>query len=87
MTKLDWIVEFIVDSGWPQEIMKSLSRIVAGAIDANTRTAYEDFLCCLLRAKPDKLKAIILDNRGRHTCRTHSLKQLLALLDAKDAPK
>lgn len=88
MDKLDWIVEFIVDSGWPQEIMKSLSRIVAGAIDANTRTAYEDFLCCLLRAQPAKLKPIILENRGRHTCRTHSLKQLVAMLDAmeKQAP-
>ncbi len=79
--KLEWIVEFVVDSGWPTEIMKSLSRIVAGAIDANTRTAYEDFLCCLLRAKPDKVKPVIVENRGRHTCRTHSLKQLLALLD------
>ena len=82
MSKLDWIVEFIVDSGWPHEMMKSLSRIVAGAIDANTRTAYEDFLCCLLRAQPAKVKAVVLENRGRHTCRTHSMKQLLALLDA-----
>lgn len=81
MSKLDWIVEFIVDSGWPQEMMKSLSRIVAGAIDANTRTAYEDFLCCLLRAQPAKVRAVILENRGRHTCRTHSMKQLIALLD------
>jgi hypothetical protein len=81
MGKLDWIVEFIVDSGWPHEMMKSLSRIVAGAIDANTRTAYEDFLCCLLRAQPDKVKAVILENRGRHTCRTHTMKQLIALLD------
>lgn len=81
MSKLEWIVEFIIDSNWPQEMMKTLSRIVAGAIDANTRTAYEDFLCCLVRAEPAKVKAIILDNRGRHTCRTHSMKQLLALLD------
>nr|SVE70285.1 EOG090X0266 [Daphnia similis]SVE70909.1 EOG090X0266 [Daphnia similis] len=65
MSKLDWIVEFIVDSGWPQEMMKSLSRIVAGAIDANTRTAYEDFLCCLLRAQPAKVRAVILENRGQ----------------------
>lgn len=86
MAKLDWICEFVVESGWPSEIMKSLSRIVAGAIDANTRTAYEDFLCCLVRVKPDKVKPVILENRGRHTCRTHSLRQLLALLDAKDAP-
>nr|CAG4646854.1 EOG090X0266 [Megafenestra aurita]SVE92253.1 EOG090X0266 [Megafenestra aurita] len=81
MNKLDWIVEFIVDSGWPHEMMKSLSRIVAGAIDANTRTAYEDFLCCLVRAQPAKVKVVVLENRGRHTCRTHSMKQLLALLD------
>jgi hypothetical protein len=81
MNKLDWIVEFIVDSGWPHEMMKSLSRIISGAIDANTRTAYEDFLCCLLRAQPAKVKAVILENRGRHTCRTHSMKQLIALLD------
>ena len=80
MAKLDWVVEFIVDSGWPQEIMKSLSKIIAGAIDANTRTAYEDFLCCLVRAQP-RVKAVVLENRGRHTCRTHSMKQLLSLLD------
>nr|CAG4646076.1 EOG090X0266 [Macrothrix elegans] len=67
LTKLDWVVEFIIDSGWPQEIMKSLARIIAGAIDANTRTAYEDFLCCLIRAQPAKAKAVILENRGRHT--------------------
>ena len=86
MDKLDWIVEFIVDSGWPQEIMKSLSRIVAGAIDANTRTAYEDFLCCLMRAQPAKVKPIILADRGRHTLRTHSLKQLVAIIDAAEKP-
>nr|CAG4641500.1 EOG090X0266 [Eurycercus lamellatus] len=65
MSKLDWIVEFIVDSGWPQEMMKSLSRIVAGAIDANTRTAYEDFLCCLVRAKPDKWEKIAHIDAGQ----------------------
>jgi len=86
MDKLDWIVEFIVDSGWPQEIMKSLSRIIAGAIDANTRTAYEDFLCCLMRAQPAKVKPIILADRGRHTLRTHSLKQLVAIIDAAEKP-
>jgi len=80
MASLNWVVEFIVDSGWPQEIMKSLSTIMSGAIDASTRTAYEDFLCCLIKAEP-KVKAVVLENRGRHTCRTHSMKQLMSLLD------
>lgn len=85
MGKLDWIVDFIVDSGWPQEMMKSLSRIISGAIDANTRTAYEDFLCCLVRAQPVKVKAIVMENGGKKTCRTHQMKQLIALLDEKPA--
>lgn len=85
MGKLEWIVDFIVDSGWPQEMMKSLARIISGAIDANTRTAYEDFLCCLVRAQPAKVKAVIMENGGKKTCRTHSMKQLIALLDEKPA--
>lgn len=79
MAQLDWIVEFIVDSGWPQEIMRSLSKIISGSIDANTRTAYEDFLCCLVKAQP-KIKSIINEFGGKRTCRSHSMKQLLALL-------
>jgi len=87
LTSMEWIVEFIVDSGWPQEIIKSLSKIVSSAIDANTRTAYEDFLCCLVKAHPP-VKDLIKEHGGKQTCRTHSMRQLLALLNAPDpAPK
>nr|CAG4649979.1 EOG090X0266 [Sida crystallina] len=76
---MEWIVDFVVDSGWPQEMIKSLASIRAGAIDASTRTAYEDFLCCLVKAQP-AVKNIIRDAGGRQTCRTHSMRQLLALI-------
>ena len=85
LTNMDWIVDFIVDSGWPQEMVKSLGRVSASAIDANTRTAYEDFLCCLVKAQP-KVKQIIKESGGKQVCRTHSMRLLLAQLNADPVP-
>nr|CAG4640669.1 EOG090X0266 [Eulimnadia texana] len=83
LANLTWIVDFIIDSGWPQEILKTLAKITPGAIDANTRTAYEDFLCCLVRADP-KAKMLVKEKGGRFVCKSHSMKELQILLDARN---
>nr|CAG4643762.1 EOG090X0266 [Lepidurus arcticus] len=78
--KLPWVVDFIMDSGWAQDIVKTLQKIVAGGIDASTRTAYEDILLSLIKANPSLVLPVFKDAGLKGVCQTHGLKELLQIV-------
>ncbi|KAF4525868.1 hypothetical protein B566_EDAN015971 [Ephemera danica] len=45
-----WISEFAIESGWAEGMVVSLRKVLTGSVPANTRSAYEDFLCHLVDA-------------------------------------
>jgi len=70
-----WTSEFAMESGWAQGIMAMLKQVRPGSLPANTKSAYEDFLCNLVEA--DKTVAKVLkENDALAVCRTHRFMEL-----------
>ncbi|XP_063220640.1 neurochondrin homolog [Bacillus rossius redtenbacheri] len=70
-----WLSEFALESGWAEAIVDTLKQVKMGSLPANTRSAYEDFLCHLVDA--DKSVARVLKERDAlAVCRTHRLMEL-----------
>nr|CAG4645382.1 EOG090X0266 [Lynceus sp. MCZ IZ 141354] len=80
LPNIPWVTDFIMDSGWPQEILKMLARIDKRGLDGATRQAYEDFLVCLARTSP-KVVAVLHQNGVKTVCRNHTMKQLLQVVE------
>lgn len=72
---LPWISEFAVESGWVQGVLDLLKQVKVGSLPANTKCAYEDFLCHLVEANKDVIK-VLKENNGLTICRNHRLMDL-----------
>lgn len=72
---LPWISEFAVESGWVQGVLELLKQVKVGSLPANTKCAYEDFLCHLVEANKDVVK-VLKDNNALTICRTHRFMEL-----------
>jgi len=76
-----WLTDFIVDSGWAQEIVRTLGKIrpVSG-IERGTLSAFEDFLSALVRGSPD-VAAVLKENGISSVCQIHKLRELSGVLE------
>nr|CAG4651630.1 EOG090X0266 [Triops cancriformis] len=79
LPKLPWVVDFIMDSGWAQDILKTLQKIAPGGIDGSTRTAYEDFLLSLVKANTSLVLPVLREAGLKTVAQTHGLKELQQL--------
>ncbi|KAK7603649.1 hypothetical protein V9T40_003648 [Parthenolecanium corni] len=72
---LPWISEFAVESGWVQGVLEMLKQVKVGSLPANTKCAYEDFMCHLVEANKDVIK-LLKDNNAMNMCRNHRFTEL-----------
>lgn len=72
---LPWISEFAVESGWVEGVVEMLKQVKVGSLPANTKCAYEDFLCHLVEANKDVVK-VLKDHNTLTMCRTHRFMEL-----------
>lgn len=50
---IPWISEFCIESGWAEGIVETLKKVRVGALPANVKPVYEDFLIELIDANKD----------------------------------
>lgn len=75
LSLIPWISDFAIESGWVQGIMEMLKQARVGTLPANTKCAYEDFLCHLIDANRD-VKRVLKENNALSTCRNHRLMEV-----------
>lgn len=78
-----WIGHYLLTSGWPQKIVSSLHLVGNEDIESSIRSAYQNFLCCLVKMCPDDVVPLreldILAVAVRHNMK--ELEQLLHVVD------
>ncbi|XP_066992057.2 neurochondrin homolog [Anabrus simplex] len=72
---IPWISEFAIESGWAEGIIDMLRNVKMGLLPANTKSAYEDFLCHLVDAN-NSVTTVLKDHDALSVCRTHRLMEL-----------
>lgn len=75
LPSLPWISEFAVESGWVQGVLEMLRQVKIGSLPANTKCAYEDFLCHLIEANKDIIK-VMKEHNAPNVCRDHRFMEL-----------
>jgi len=79
---IPWLTDFIVDSGWAQEIVRTLGKVrPSSGIERGTLSAFEDFLSALIRGSPevaDKLNEMGISA----VCQVHKMKELTSVLQS-----
>lgn len=77
LSVVPWVSDFIVDSGWAQEILRCLGKVRTSRVERGTLQAFEDFLCALVRGSND-VTEILKDSGVILVCKQHQLKELSA---------
>lgn len=70
-----WISEFAIESGWAEGIIDTLLKVRKGALPANTKSAYEDFLCHLVDAN-NSVTTVLKEHDALTVCRNHRFMEL-----------
>jgi len=81
-----WVIDFIVDSGWAQEIVRTLGKVRTSGIERGTLSAFEDFLCALVRGSFD-VTEVLKDNGVICICQQHQLKDLSTSIAQSDVAR
>merc|ERR1712142_358016 len=81
-----WVIDFIVDSGWAQEIVRTLGKVRTTGIERGTLSAFEDFLCALIRGSTD-VNEVLKDNGVIVVCQNHQLKELATAIAQSDVAR
>merc|ERR1712045_797852 len=81
-----WVIDFIVDSGWAQEIVRTLGKVRTSGIERGTLSAFEDFLCALIRGSFD-VTDVLKDNGVISVCQQHQLKDLSTAIAQSDVAR
>ncbi|XP_066587376.1 neurochondrin homolog [Prorops nasuta] len=72
---IPWLSQFIIESGWAEEIIETLKKVKIGGLQPNVKSAFEDLLCHLVKA--DDTVAAVLKKCGALTvCRNHRMMEL-----------
>ncbi|XP_076354124.1 neurochondrin homolog [Tachypleus tridentatus] len=79
LSHVPWVAPFLLESGWPQHIVLSLGKVSCNGVDASIKSAYQEFLCSLLRNCTDA-KEQLLNCGGMSISQCHELRELGALL-------
>lgn len=76
---IPWLCDFLIESEWPQTIIKTWVIVREGGIEPSLKTAYEDFLCHLaLSSKP--ALTTLRESGAEMVCRNHQLHDLLSVI-------
>ncbi|GAB6026393.1 hypothetical protein CHUAL_012596 [Chamberlinius hualienensis] len=79
LPNMPWVCQFIVESGWAEEIVNMINKAKKTGLEGSVKAAYEDFLCCLV--KTFNGAAENLQNSGAvGMCKLHKMKELAKLL-------
>lgn len=70
-----WISEFAIESGWAEGIVDMLLKVRMGSLPANTKSAFEDFLCNLVDAN-NSVTQVLKKRDALTVCRNHRLMEL-----------
>jgi len=79
LSVVPWVCDFIVDSGWAQEILRCLGKVRTSRVERGTLQAFEDFLCALVKGSGD-VTEILKDAGVIIVCQQHQLKELSAAM-------
>ncbi|XP_014253616.1 neurochondrin homolog [Cimex lectularius] len=79
LSLIPWISEFIMETGWAQGTLDMLKRARPGSIPHNTKAAYEDFLCQLVKTNSTVIP-IFKEHDALTVCRNHMFLALGKLL-------
>lgn len=75
IAQIPWISDFAIESGWPQDIMRTLARVKTGSLQPNVKSAYEDFLCRLVDAN-NVIDDVLKKADALKVCRNHRFMEL-----------
>ncbi|XP_023331282.1 neurochondrin homolog [Eurytemora carolleeae] len=81
-----WLTDFIVDSGWAQEIVRTLGKVRPSRVERGTLSAFEDFLSALVRGNSE-VAAVLKENGVINVCQLHKMKELSSVLQGVEAEK
>lgn len=76
---MPWIAEFVMDSGWAQQIIATLSKAKENGLEGSIKMAYEDFLCCLVKCCDSAVENLI-GYGAMKMCSVHKMRDLSRLL-------
>lgn len=73
-----WVASFIVESGWGQDVVRTLDKVKAANVEPSVRVAFQDLLCRLLASEEVATTAAsaLRDQGAMRVCETHDLKEL-----------
>jgi len=88
--EVSWIAEFVMETGWPTHVIRTLTKVRRGGIESNlTKNSYEELLCCLARpgsgAGAASVSTVHEEFRKAGViavCQTHQLKDLATLISS-----
>lgn len=81
LTQLPWITEFIMETGWPQEVIRILNKVRRGGIvSSSTKTSLEELLCALIKSGNKDVHDEFRKSGVIAVCQTHQLKDLATLI-------
>ena len=74
--QLPWISEFIIESGWAQEIIINLCKVRRGGVENGVKAAFDDLLSNLVNAGGQDVIEDFQKSGVIQVCQTHMLKEL-----------
>ena len=74
--QLTWIGDFVMESGWAVEIVKTLAKVRRDGLESSVLSAYEDFLCSIIKSSGNVVSEDLLNAGLIDVCHTHKLKDL-----------
>ena len=80
--QLPWISEFIVESGWAQEIIMNLTKVRRGGLDMGVKAAFDDLLSSLIVSGGPEVMEEFKKCGVIQVCQTHMLKELARAIAA-----
>lgn len=85
--QLPWIGDFVMESGWAQEMVKTLTKVKRDGLESSVTSAYEDLLCTIIRGSGNVVNEDLLKNGIIEICHIHKMKDLAVLISTSKRPK
>jgi len=81
LTQIPWIAEFVMESGWPQEVIRTLDKVRRGGIESSSaKSSLEELLCALVKGGGKEVHDEFRKNGVIAVCQTHQFKDLATLI-------
>ena len=88
LTQVPWICEFVMETGWPQEVIHTLNKVRRGGIESpSTKSSLEELLCSLINGGGKDAHEEFRKSGVIAACQTHQLKDLATLISGGNRQK